>query len=167
MPVKITRSQRRLKALTFAEQAKPKFLRFVNKFIKQAMIESIERGVSPVNQGGKSPKQDGGRLRFQKYSESYTDQIKKKQTGESGKRQRPVNLKLSGKLLRSIKSKVFRDYVRVWFTDGKAKYHDKLGAGKSKVIRRMAPNPKNGERFNTGITRRIKQAYLAAFKSIK
>lgn len=166
MPVKIKRSQRRLKALTFAELTKPKFLRYVNKFIKRAMVESIERGVSPVNKGGTSPQQTGGRLRFNKYSDVYIDQIKKG-TLPNNKKQRPVNLKLTGTMLRSIKSRVFRDFVRVWFSDEKAKYHDKLGAGASKVIRRMAPNPKAGEQFNAGIMRRIKQAYLAAFKDIK
>ena len=81
------------------------------------------------------------------------------------KKKTPRNLKLTGRMLRSIKSRKFKDYVRVWFTDSKAKYHDKLGAGKSKVIRRMMP--RNGEQFNAGIRRRIANALLKAIKLSK
>lgn len=157
MPVKIKRSQRKLIALTISERAKPWFFRFVNKFIKDEIIKSIETGRSPVK--GK------GSTRFEKYSISYINKMGK---GDyKSKRRRPVNLTLSGDMLKSIKSRIFPNFIRVWFTDPKAKYHDKLGAGKSKVKRRMIPNPKNGEEFNAGLQRKIVNALEKAIKTAK
>jgi hypothetical protein len=65
----------------------------------------------------------------------------------NGKRLRPVNLKVTGEMLRSIKSRIIKNGIAVWFTDEKAKYHNTLGAGKSKVIRRMLPS-ESGEQFS-------------------
>lgn len=166
MPVKIKRSQRKLIALTLSERAKPKFFRLVDKFIKEEMIKSIESGRSPVQKGGLEPKGSSGKLRFQQYSDSYKEAIKSGRA-KNKKNIRPVNLKATGKMLRSIKSRKTKDFIRVWFTDEKAKYHDKQGAGKSKTIRRMAPNPKKGEKFNAGIQRRIVNALKNAIKLTK
>ena len=155
MPVKI---KKRLRALTAMERVKPTYFRLVRKFIVDEILGSIRSGRSPV--GGK----EGGR--FKKYSDSYIDAMGKGKL--SSKKKRPVNLELTGKMLKSIKVKQYRDFVRVWFTDGKAKYHDKLGAGKSKTKRRLTPDPKKGENFNAGIRRRLKntleKAMNIAFK---
>jgi hypothetical protein len=59
-----------------------------------AMKAMIERGQSPIK----------GERRFKPYRGSYRDNIKKKKF--KGKRLRPVNLKLTGKFLRSLKHKV-------------------------------------------------------------
>ena len=165
MPIKIKRSQRRLIALTLTERAKPIFIRLLDKFIKDEIIASIKRGVSPVNRGGLNPKNTGGKARFQKYSSSYVKAMGSGKLKE--KKQSPRNLELTGKMLKSIKSKKFRNYLRVWFTDAKAKYHNNLGAGKSKVIRRMTPDPKIGEDFNAGIKRKIVNALAGAIKLSK
>lgn len=133
--------------------------------MKDEIVSSIQRGVSPVDKGGIEPKNTGGGVRYKKYSDSYIDAMKK--GVYDGKKQSPRNLTLTGKMLRSIKSRKTKDYVRIWFSDSKAKYHDKLGAGKSKVIRRMIPNPKNGEAFNAGIRRRIVNALENAIKLAK
>lgn len=162
MPVKITK---RLKVLTVVERVKPTFFKMLNRFIKEEVLSSIRSGRSPVNKGGLSPKNTGGKLRYEKYSDSY---IKKFGKGEfQGKKKNPRNLENTGRMLRSIKSKKTRNYLRVWFTDKKAKYHDKLGAGKSKIIRRMIPNPAKGEQFNAGIRRRIKNTLANAIKISK
>ena len=186
MPAKITK---RLRALQFTELAKPRFKRIVNKFIKDEIISTIESGRSPVNKGGTDPKGTSGKLRFQKYSDSYIEQMTGKaayftKNGKvirakvdqedkelvsflketfGNKKQRPVNLKLSGKMLRSIKSRITKNGVFVWFADEKAKYHNKLGAGKSKVLRRMLPNGKK-EEFNAGIRKKIVNAMVNAIK---
>ena len=165
MPIKIKRSQKRLIALTLTERAKPIFFRLLDKFIKDEILASIRRGVSPVNKGGSDPKNTGGKARFQKYSTSY---VKAMGSGDlSNKKQSPRNLELTGRMLKSIKSRKFKNYLRVWFTDAKAKYHNNLGAGKSKVIRRMTPNPKAGEEFNAGIRRKIVNALAGAIKLSK
>ena len=161
MGIKVVKKLNNLKKI---EKVKPTFFRLLNKFIKEEVISSLERGVSPVNKGGKDPQNTGGKLRFIKYSDSYTKAIKR---GDyANKKQRPVNLKLTGKLHKSIKSKIFKDYLRVWFTDKKAKYHNELGAGKSGTIRRLVPDPKKGEQFNAGIRRRIRNTLGKAVELI-
>jgi hypothetical protein len=147
VPIKIFSNINDIRRNLISKKIKQFYLKEVNDFIKDEVLRSIESGRSPV---------DVKPLRYDKYSPSYTDQIKKKQLGD--KKQRPINLKLSGTMLRSIKSRLTINYVRVWFSDAKAKYHDKLGAGKSKVVRRMIPDPEKGENFNAGIRRRLKKA---------
>lgn len=165
MPVKIKKSQKRLIALTITERAKPRFFKILDKFIKDEIVDSIKRGVSPVNKGGLDPKNTGGKSRFKKYSDSYIKAMGKGKL--SGKKQSPRNLELTGKMLRSIKSRRFKNYLKVWFTDSKAKYHNKLGAGKSQVIRRMLPDPQKSEDFNAGIRRKIVNALAGAIKLSK
>jgi len=166
MPVKFNKNLKKLKALTIVDRVKPKALRIINKFIKDEILQAIRSGRSPVSKGGQNPKNTSGKIRFEPYSDSYKKAMGKGKL--SGKKQRPVNLELTGKLLRSIKSKVVKgEYVRVWFTDAKAKYHDKLGAGKSKVIRRMIPNPKKGEDFTAGIRKKFVNALINAVKLSK
>ena len=162
MPIKITRNHKKLIGLTNVELIKPKFYKLLNGFIKDEVISSIQSGRSPVNKGGSSPKNTGGGLRYEKYSDSYRSAIKRGSI--KGKSQTPRNLTVTGKMLRSIKSRMTKNYVRVWFTSPIAKYHDKLGAGKSKVIRRMIPDPKKGEKFNAGIRKRIANALRGAIK---
>lgn len=163
MPIKIKKTRKRLIALTFIEKAKEHWKKATKKFIKDEIIKSIERGVSPVAKGGTDPKGTSGSLRFQGYSDSYKDKMGK---GElTSKRQRPVNLTVTGKLLRSIKSQLTKDGVKVWFADEKAKYHDKLGAGKSKILRRLIPH--KGETWNAGINKKIVNALKEAIKLSK
>ena len=165
MPVTIKKTRKRLVALTFMEKAKPRFYRIINKFIKEEVLKSIQSGRSPVHKGGTDPRGTSGSLRYAPYSDSYKKAIKKGRI--KNKTQSPRNLTASGKMLRSIKSKKFKNFVRVWFTDSKAKYHDRLGAGKAKTIRRMAPRPKSGEQFNAGIRKRIVNALKNAIKLSK
>lgn len=184
MPVKI---KKRLKALQFAELAKPKFFRMVNQFIKDLIVSTIKKGISPVNQKTAIEKNTGGKSRYQKYSKSYIDQMNNKVafrkidgrivpiTGTKDfiedlnehlkdKKQTPRNLELTGKMLKSIKTRKAKNYVRVWFSDEKAKYHNEEGAGKSKVIRRMLP--KDGEEFSRNIQNKIVEALGEAIKSV-
>lgn len=165
MPVKIKKSQRKLIALTITELVKPRFFRILNAFIKREIINIIEAGRSPVAKGGTSPRGTGGKLRYEKYSDDYLKSIGNGSI--KGKKKRPVNLTVTGKMLRSIKSRKFKNYLRVWFTDSKAKYHDKLGAGKSKILRRMVPNPAKGEKFNAVLQKKIVNALKLAIKLSK
>ena len=61
------------------------------KTIKEQILRVIEQGQSPVK----------GQAKYKKYSDSYKDQIKK--GVHPGKKQTPVNLKLTGKLHKSLK----------------------------------------------------------------
>lgn len=141
--------------------------------LKLAIIKEILRGVSPV-QGQKFPK----------YSKSYKESIrgrtmfftvsgggggKKVIAIKAGRGQRlptlpyamgkqlsPVNLKLSGQMLNSLKVRKLGSgastRLEIIFEDEVATYHNKLGAGKSKTLRRLLPTETN-ERFNRRISR--------------
>lgn len=119
----------------------------IKREIKGLVIKSISKGISPVEKGGTDA--TSGKARYEPYSDSYKKQIK----NMSGKSERPVNLKVSGRLHRSLKARLTRKGVSLWFADKKAKYHDIEGAGKAKVIRRMLP--RDGEQFSRTIRERI------------
>lgn len=110
------------------------------------MIESIEKEMSI----GKSPVEGQGR--YVAYSPTYQSDIRygtvKKHYPE--KRIRPVNLYLSGAMYKSAESKPVDGGLNISFKDKKAEYHNDMGAGKSKVIRRMLPT-KSGETFSRTI----------------
>ena len=85
------------------------------------------------------------------------------------KKKSPVNLFLTGEMLNSMY--VDRDETRqvVWlgFADKKAKYHNDMGAGKSKVIRRLLPT-KKGEKFIPNVDRTIKSlAKLSVMRALE
>lgn len=145
MPIKVRRNLKNLNKLIpeIRKNSRNKFKRE----LKPLIIESIEKGISPVLNGGKDS--TSGRARYEPYSDSYKKQIKT----IPNKKERPVNLKVSGKLHRSLKVRLTKNGVFMWFSDSKAKYHDQLGAGASKVIRRMLPG--KNEQFNRTITRKI------------
>lgn len=134
--------------------------------VKQAILQDVSKGISPVQGKGK----------FKKYSDSYKKAIKKgryvgKTVGTKGIS--PVNLRLSGGLTRSLKA----------FTAGRGSFfklvidwqhflaviHNTLGASKSKIIRRMLPTNAN-EKFNKHITdvliKEIKKAVDKVVKKI-
>ena len=159
MPAKI---KKRLKALKFSELAKPRFFDKVSRFIKDEIVNTIQKGISPVNQKKTSKPNTSGRSRFGEYSDSY-----KRSFGSSrapNKKKRPVNLTLTGKMLNSIKVRKTREYVKVWFADEKAKYHNDEGAGRSKIIRRLLP--KDGEQFSRNIQNKIVEALGEAIAKV-
>ena len=132
---------------------------------KQAILQDIATGISPVQGKGK----------LQKYSDGYIDQIEKGKFKNTigTKRISPVNLRLSGDLTRSLKAYaagVGRNFRLVLSWEHfLAVIHNTRGAGKSKVIRRMLPTQK-GEKFNRRITQvilsELKKATLKVVKRI-
>lgn len=114
---------------------------------RKAILADMNKSISPVKGKGK----------WIKYSDSYIKAI----GGELGaiwdKQISPVNLKLSGELHNSLKvfgvGLLSKTYVlRVQFNDFLADIHNRRGAGKKKVIRRLLPTESN-EEFNYGLTR--------------
>ena len=110
--------------------------------IEAEIIATILQGNSPVE--GK---------RFKNYSEKYSDRFK------NGRR-RPVNMFKTGKMLDSLEVKQIRGRpgILIRFRDKTADFHDRLGAGKSKVIRRLLPRTR--ERFR----KNIREVILKFFK---
>ena len=101
--------------------------------------KEILKGISPVRGQGK----------YRKYSRSYRDQILKNKLPFPKKRS-PVNLRLSGQMLKSIFTKFNKAGFIIGFKSSLADIHNRQGAGKSRIIRRILPN-KSGEEFNKSI----------------
>jgi RNase P/RNase MRP subunit POP5 len=87
-------------------------------------------------------------------------------TSKNGKKIRPVNLEVSGGLRRSLKKRITKNGVKLWFSSPLAKYHNEMGAGKPQVIRRLLPNFK-GEQFANKIEKKIVEALYKALKLSK
>lgn len=165
MPVKIKRTRRRLIALTFAERAKPYFFKTLASKLPRIVIATIKKGRSPVQNGGNYPKNTGGKARFVKYSDSYKKQIRRGSV--ENKSGTEVNLTQTGTMLRSLKGRRGDDYYKMSFTDEKAEYHDRQGAGKKRVIRRMLPDATQWEDFNAQIRKFLVNALKKAVKLSK
>lgn len=111
------------------------------RVFEKKIPELISKGISPVK----------GEGRFKKYSDVYRDAIKKGRY--PGKRQRPVNLKLTGELLNSLKVETKQNKIIIRFNNPLADIHTNQGAGKSKTIRKMLPQ--DGEVFSDVIFEEI------------
>ena len=110
-------------------QARTKFSRQAADQLKKDVVETIKTGNSPVK----------GFRRFQSYSASYRQAINKGRYKSYNKRLRPVNLTLSGRMLKSLAARLTTKGFMLYFTSRLVKYHNEQGAGKSKTIRRILP----------------------------
>lgn len=113
--------------------------------IKQAIVQDMIKGISPVKGGGK----------WKKYSDGYKKEIRKNKSrrmrsASPTKAVTPINLRLTGQLHRSLKSFFKSKALVIQFKHFLADIHNRRGAGKSKVVRRMLPT-KSGEQFNRRI----------------
>lgn len=136
----------------FIKDIKKDYFTQLSNTVPTAILDELNKGNSPVQKG-----------KYKKtYSKSYLDQIDKIYSKENNKARLPVNLKLTGKLHKSLKATPELDALKLVFEDDKAKYHDIEGAGKSKVIRRMLP--KSGESFNKRIAKIIVETLNSVLK---
>ena len=105
------------------------------EFTKHENAEKIETAIKKHINSGKSPVRG---YAFKPYSKSY-----KKVKGKGS----PVDMLVTGDMLMSLFiEKTRKGSFRIGFGDKKADYHNRLGASKKKVIRRLLPT-KRGERF--------------------
>lgn len=121
------------------------------KKFRRDILDDMNAGVSPVK--GK---------RWAKYSDSYkkainTPRIKRLATGS--KLTSPVNLRLTGKLWESLSTKTTPTFFSSWrliiaFDNFLADIHNRRGASKRKVVRRLLPTLPN-EEFNRGLTNKL------------
>ena len=123
------------------------------KRLRDRVVALIKRYIMT----GRSPVMGQGK--FQKYSKKYA-----KEKGFS-----KPNMKVTGDMLNSFdhvdssKPGNFKIVIR----DEKADFHNRLGAGRSKVIRRLLPTVKN-ERFDPKVRERIVNVFFgAARRAIK
>jgi len=130
------------------------------KKVVQAMTRNQDQIVDEINStilSGQSPVKG---KRFKQYSEQYADREK------DGSRT-PVNMYVTGDMLNSLSVKGVNrgKSVSISFASPIAVFHDKLGAGRSKVIRRLLPDPTKGETFKSNINLLIRRILKRAFGS--
>ena len=147
--IKLTRALRSLRDI------QKEFNRNAQRLIGLLIDQEIGKGLSPVAGWG----------RYDEYSSSYQAAIKGGQY--AGKKVRPVNLYLTGKLRKSqrvgTRTKEGGEVVTVSYTDKKAAYHNDGIPTKRGVIRRPLIPTKPGEKFSRTIDRRL---YEIAKKSV-
>lgn len=115
--------------LTTAYEMKTKF-KEASEIMKNDVVDTITIGNSPVQ----------GSRRFVDYSLRYKKQISAGRYTSFGKLLRPVNLKLSGRMLESIASKATKNGFVVWFTNKLARIHSLEGpGGRRDKMRKVAP----------------------------
>lgn len=163
MPIYIKKSARLtnlLKGTPFISDIRKEFNKRGPNEFRKTMLEQIAKSISPVKGEGK----------FVRYSESYIEQIRGSLGEIWAKQITPVNLKLSGTLLNSLKvygvGLLSKTYVlRIQFTNFLADIHNRRGASKNKVIRRLLPT-NNGEEFNYTISRQLLKSLREAVEKI-
>ena len=133
MGLKVTKS---ITIKTLLPTLKKEFLSRGNQQeLKNLVKRTIESGKSPVL--GKT---------FKKYSKGYA-KIKG--------RTKPVDMKRTGKMLNSLQVSSTKSSIVLRFKNKKpADYHNRLGAGRGKVVRRLLPSNR-GERFKKFIENAI------------
>jgi hypothetical protein len=147
---------------------KKEFARSAKNRIRNTIKSEIAKGKTVVSQRKADPKNTNdkgapkGGVRFQKYSNSYKERMGRGDL--ASKTARPVNMKVTGKMMNSLKQRVTSDSLVLWFSDKKAEYHNKLGAGKSKVIRRILPSQE--ESFTPIIRKRLVKILERAIRRV-
>ena len=122
-------------------------------FTSDILTREVRLEVIRTIQSGKSPVE--GARKFKDYSELYSKRKK-------GGRLSPVDMTDTGKMMRSLLVEKTSKSYRLVFDSDVADYHNRLGAGRGRDIRRLLPT-KRGERFINQITKRIlKNANKAA-----
>ena len=141
------------------------------KEVRKALLRDVSKGISPV----------AGKGKFQKYSKSYKKVIGGKgmfrtiggkvvffegvrdeallSAASPTKRASPVTMRLTGQLYNALKLSTIGGFgatFRLLFHWGDflADIHNRRGAGKSKVVRRLLPT-ENNEKFNREINSEI------------
>lgn len=131
------------KLKNLVSDVKSEFIKASSDDIKFMIVDdSIKKGSSPV----------AGVGRYQAYSDSYKDSIRKGRQKPKTSTS-PVNLTKTGKMLDSFKVTKTSKGLLLKFTDLKAAYHNFLGAGKSHVIRPMLPIGSEG--FKPSINKQL------------
>lgn len=115
--------------------------------IENEIVFTILNGQSPV-----------AGQRWKQYSEPYAKQFK------NGSR-KPVNMYLTGKMLESLTLSRLGSGIIIAFKSKIAIFHDKLGAGASRVIRRLLPDPRKGETFKSNILNVIRKIVKTAISN--
>jgi hypothetical protein len=128
------------------------------EFFNSIGADLLEEEVRDTLKSGKTTVKGGGA--WKQYNAEYADK-------EKGGRRKPVDMTGTGKMLDSLEVRPTKSSYVIRFKSIIADYHNRLGAGKSKVIRRLLPSNR-GERFIPSIEKIIsKLADVTGFKVAK
>lgn len=152
MPITTKTSKTYKELLKFDRGVRRRAVANINKEFPQEVLELLRDGISPTQ---------GGEFKSN-YSELYKKLIAAGVYGS--KTISPVNLKLSGKLYKSLTSKQTPAKGRISFTfrDKKAKKHDK-GEGHLPVRRLF---PEKGEALHANLRQIIARSVRKAVKTV-
>lgn len=114
---------------------------------QQEAPQKIIRNIKDTIQRGNSPVTGFGR--YVAYSPTYKSAILAGRYSQYSKKLRPVNLTLTGKMMRSLIHRRTQKGFTIYFTSKLARIHSQLGAGKSKTIRKVMPS--GSERFKESV----------------
>jgi len=120
----------------------------MGKKVTRQHLNPVEKEIIATILGGQSPVKG---KRFKQYSIDYANRVK-------GGSRKPVDLLATSKMLDSLKVMrlVEKFGISIKFRSKIATFHDSLGAGRSKIIRRLLPKSSKGETFKPNILRVIK-----------
>jgi hypothetical protein len=149
----------------------------IQKAFRGSLKSSIGKKINDTIGKGRTPVKGGSR-RLAGYSDSYKETIKNSQAkGTDGrvhrnKRQRPVNLTVSGDMLKSQKVTLTPKGVNITYTqkvDGKniAAQHNDGDPGRGLPERRILPN-RRGEEFSKEVQQHVERiANISVKKAIR
>lgn len=131
-------------ARTFLEFNAGEFFTNINKRFEKNVRENIIPLIVETIQSGRSPVKSKS---FEQYSPSYRKQIRDGRYRQYGKRTRPVNLTLSGKMLRAFKVRgLVKGGVTIFNSNKLAKYHNNPDSNSRVPERKFLPD-ENGQVF--------------------
>jgi len=143
---------------TFFPRAIKRFKEKTKVKLKQAIIDKIQGGESPVSKETGGTKGKGDWKKSNQYTKEYARQ--------KGVSRSAVDMTVTGKMLRSLKFRLTKNGLVIWFSSSIAKYHNSMGAGKSRVIRRLLPT-KKGERFTPDLMRLLRKILKSEINSAR
>lgn len=132
--------------------------KLLGRSIDKAVKSRIARGISPVQFAKK----------FASYAVDRSEAVGDYPVGIKSKK--PVNLKLTGKMLRSMTFKIMKKGIKYGMIGASPKLDEIFlvhneGLRKDIPKRHMLPT-KKGEKFQSGVQKQIKTIYLKIIKAI-
>jgi hypothetical protein len=150
-----------LKTLGNKEKIAKEWSRTTAPLMQKMIEDSVRKGISPVKGFG----------RFKGYSEGYKDNMKYSEAVKKyNKKQRPVNLRLSGDMMRGFHWILRKTGFRFQFTDkqnDKAKWNSEEGVGAENLRRPILPKRGSSEIFKSSILNLMNRKMRKAIREIE
>lgn len=138
---------------------------------------AIEKGISPIKEAGRFPAYKwAGKKQLARKSGSKKKKVDREFSNKypysamkdyPQKKERPVNLKLSGEFLKNLKAKVVNKILRIGFFEGP---WDKYESGHREGVHGQPSRPIipiDGENFSNSVYRRLVKSLQSVFDSKK